>query len=152
MPNKARERIASHQGFGRKEGRLGDVGRGRVNSWLAVSRTCQHQADALVGSSFGEFVSLLSEFQVSELQTKNQMLQSIEEVLEGEGALKAERGKKPKPAKTARGRRRGEGNSPTWSKGGPIGRLTWCRAVLKGRTNCSSVFVRRFQVSGGFQR
>jgi hypothetical protein len=33
-------------------------------------------------------------------------LQRIEEVLEGERALKAERARRPKPAKTARERRR----------------------------------------------
>jgi hypothetical protein len=50
------------------------------------------------------------------------MLQSIEDVLGGERALKAERGKKPKPAKTAgERRRRGEGNSPAWRGGGAIG-------------------------------
>lgn len=49
-------------------------------------------------------------------------MQWIEEVLEGERALKAERAKKPKPAKTARERRRrGEGNSPAGRRGGPIG-------------------------------
>ena len=54
------------------------------------------------------FVSRLSEF-----QTKDQMLQWIEEMLAGERALKAE---------TARERRRrGEGNSPAWRRGGPIG-------------------------------
>ncbi len=54
------------------------------------------------------FVSRLSEF-----QTKDQMLQWIDEVRAGERALKAE---------TARERRRrGEGNSPAWRRGGPIG-------------------------------
>jgi len=57
------------------------------------------------------------------------MLQSIEEVLGGERALKAERAKKPKPAKTARERRRGEGNwrewnSPAWANGRTNWRLT----------------------------
>jgi hypothetical protein len=60
-----------------------------------------------------KFVSRLSEFQASEFQTKDQMLQSIDEVRAGERALKAE---------TARERRRrGEGNSPAWRRGGPIG-------------------------------
>jgi hypothetical protein len=55
-----------------------------------------------------KFVSRLSEF-----QTKDQMLQWIDEVRAGERALKAE---------TARERRRrGEGNSPAWRRGGPIG-------------------------------
>jgi hypothetical protein len=55
-----------------------------------------------------KFVSCLSEF-----QTKDQMLQWIDEVRAGERALKAE---------TARERRRpGEGNSPAWRRGGPIG-------------------------------
>jgi hypothetical protein len=67
-----------------------------------------------------KFVSRLSEFQASEFQSKDQMVQSIEEVLGGERALKPERTKKPKPAKTARERRRGkgnwrEGNSPAWA-------------------------------------
>jgi hypothetical protein len=58
-----------------------------------------------------KFVSRLSEF-----QTKDRMLQWIEEVLDGErAALKADR------AKTARERRRGEGNS-AWSR---RGRITW---------------------------
>jgi hypothetical protein len=55
----------------------------------------------------------------------------IEEVLGGERAPKAERAKKPEPAKTARERRRGEenwreGNSPAWEKGRTNWRLTWC--------------------------
>jgi hypothetical protein len=55
-----------------------------------------------------KFVARLSEF-----QTKDQMLQWIDEVLAGERALKAE---------TARERRRrGEGNSPAWRRGGAIG-------------------------------
>jgi len=63
-----------------------------------------------------------SEFRASEFQSKDQMLQWLEEVLEGERALKAERAKKPKAAKTARERRRrGEGNSPAWRGGGSIG-------------------------------
>ena len=78
-----------------------------------------------------KFVSRLSEFQASEFQSKDQMVQSIEEVLGGERALKPERTKKPKPAKTARERRRGKGN---WRKGtrlhgrwgGPIGGWNWC--------------------------
>ena len=54
-----------------------------------------------------------SEFQASEFQSKDQMLQWIDEVRAGERALKAE---------TARERRRrGEGNSPAWRRGGPIG-------------------------------
>ena len=73
-----------------------------------------------------KFVSRLSEFQASEFQSKDQMVQSIEEVLGGERALKPERTKKPKPAKTARERRRGkgnwrEGNSPLSRRGGPLG-------------------------------
>ena len=61
-----------------------------------------------------KFASRLSEF-----QTKDQMMQWIEEVLEGERALKADRANK---AKTARERRRrGEGNSPLSQRGGPIG-------------------------------
>ena len=52
------------------------------------------------------FVSRLSEFQASEFQTKDQMLQWLEEVLAGERSLKAERAKR---AKTARERRRREG-------------------------------------------
>ena len=60
-----------------------------------------------------KFVSRLSEFQASEFQTKDQRLQWIDEVRAGERALKAE---------TARERRRrGEGNSPAWRRGGPIG-------------------------------
>ena len=64
-----------------------------------------------------KFVSGLSEF-----QTKDQMLQWVEEV------LAAERARKPKPAKTARERRRREGNC--WEgnlplsqrgRGGPLG-------------------------------
>jgi hypothetical protein len=64
-----------------------------------------------------KLVSRLSEFQASEFQTfefqsKDQMLQWLEEVLEGERALKTEWAKKLKPAKTAgERRRRGEGNS-----------------------------------------
>jgi len=59
-----------------------------------------------------KFVSRLSEF-----RTKDQMLQWIEEVLAGQ------RAEKPKPAKTARERRRGEGNSPLSQRGrgGPVG-------------------------------
>jgi hypothetical protein len=57
-----------------------------------------------------KFVSRLSDFEM-----KDRVLQCIEEVLEGQ------RAKKPKPAKTARERRRGEGNSPAWQRGGPIG-------------------------------
>jgi hypothetical protein len=57
------------------------------------------------------FVSRLCEF-----QTRDPKLQWIEEVLEGQ------REKKPKPAKTAgERRRRGEGNSPAWRRGGRIG-------------------------------
>src|SRR5450755_1965559 len=61
-----------------------------------------------------KFVSRLSEF-----ETKDQMLQWIEEVLAGQ------RAKEPKPAKTAktaRERRRGEGNSPLSQRGrgGPL--------------------------------
>jgi hypothetical protein len=59
-----------------------------------------------------KLVSRLSEFQASEFQSKDQMLQWLEEVLEGERALKTEWAKKLKPAKTAgERRRRGEGNS-----------------------------------------
>jgi len=69
-----------------------------------------------------KFVSRLSEFQASEFQTKDRMLQWIEEVLEGERLLKAGRAKK---AKTARERRRGagrrEGNPLSSERGGPIG-------------------------------
>ena len=54
-----------------------------------------------------KFVSRLSE-----VEMKDRMLQWIEEVLEGH------RAKKPKPA---RERRRGEGNSPAWRRGGRIG-------------------------------
>jgi hypothetical protein len=54
---------------------------------------------------------------LSELEMKDGILQWIEEVLEGERALKAERAKKPKPAKTASERHRGEGNS-AWSRRG----------------------------------
>jgi hypothetical protein len=60
-----------------------------------------------------KFVSRLSEF-----QTKDRMLQWIDEVLAGETLLKAERAKK---AKTARGRRRGEGKSLSSERGGTIG-------------------------------
>jgi hypothetical protein len=70
-------------------------------------------------------VSRLSEFRASEFQTKDRMLQWIEEVLEGQGALKAERAKK---VKRARERRRWEGNcwegnSPLSQRGrgGPLG-------------------------------
>jgi hypothetical protein len=66
-----------------------------------------------------KFVSPLSEFQASEFQTKDQMLQWIEELLEGERSLKAERAKR---AKTARERRRGagrrEGKSLSSERGG----------------------------------
>jgi hypothetical protein len=69
-----------------------------------------------------KFVSRLSEFQASEFQTKDRMLQWIEAVLEGERLLKAGRAKK---AKTARERRRGagrrEGKSLSSERGGPIG-------------------------------
>jgi hypothetical protein len=64
------------------------------------------------------FVSRLSESQASEFQTKDRMLQWIDEVLAGERFLKAERAKK---AKTARERRRGEGKSLSSEWGGPIG-------------------------------
>jgi hypothetical protein len=60
-----------------------------------------------------KFVSRLSEF-----QTKDRMLQWIDEVLAGETLLKAERAKK---AKTARERRRGEGKSLSSERGGTIG-------------------------------
>jgi hypothetical protein len=68
-------------------------------------------------------VSRLSEFQASEFQTKDRMFEWIEEVLEGQRALKAERAKK---VKRARERRRwegnwGEGNSPRSGRGGPLG-------------------------------
>ena len=64
-----------------------------------------------------KFVSRLSEF-----ETKDRMLQWIDEVLAGESALKADKANKPKPAKTARERRRrGEGNSPASRRGGPLG-------------------------------
>ncbi len=60
-----------------------------------------------------KLVARLSEFQASEFQTKDQMLQWMDEVRAGERALKAE---------TARERRRrGEGNSPAWRRGGLIG-------------------------------
>jgi hypothetical protein len=57
---------------------------------------------------------------VSEFQTKDRMLQWIEEVLAGQ------RAKKPKPTKTARERRRREGNcwegnSSLSRRGGPLG-------------------------------
>jgi hypothetical protein len=58
------------------------------------------------------FVSRLSEFQASEFQTKDQMLQWIEEVVADE------RAKKPKPAKERR--HRGEGNSLSLVRGGPL--------------------------------
>ena len=59
-----------------------------------------------------KFVSRLSEF-----QTKDRMSQWIEEVLEGERVLKADR------AKTARERRRrGEGNSPRSQRGRGLGK------------------------------
>jgi hypothetical protein len=57
-----------------------------------------------------KFISRLSEF-----QTKDRMLQWIDEVLAGQ------RAKKPKPAKAARDRRRGEGKSLSSERGGPIG-------------------------------
>jgi hypothetical protein len=59
------------------------------------------------------FVSRLSEF-----ETKDRMLQWLEEVLAGERSLKADRAKK---AKTARERRRGEGKSLSSERGGTIG-------------------------------
>ena len=67
-----------------------------------------------------KFVSRLSEFQASEFrasefQSKDQMLHSdSKRCWRTRGALKAERAKKPKPAKTASERHRGEGNS-AWS-------------------------------------
>jgi hypothetical protein len=60
-----------------------------------------------------KFVARLSEFQASEFQTKDQMLQWIDKVRGGERALKPEMAREP--------RRRGEGNSPAWRRGGPIG-------------------------------
>jgi hypothetical protein len=57
-----------------------------------------------------KFVSRLSDFEM-----KDRVLQWIEEVLE------CQRAKKPKPAKTARERRRGEWNSPAWRGGGSHG-------------------------------
>jgi hypothetical protein len=65
-------------------------------------------------------VSRLSKVQASEFQTKDRMLQWIEELPAGEGAKPA------KTAKTARERRRREGNwregnSPLWRRGGPFG-------------------------------
>ena len=59
----------------------------------------------------------------SEFQTKDRMFEWIEEVLEGQRALKAERVKK---VKRARERRRWEGNwwegnSPRSRRGGPLG-------------------------------
>jgi hypothetical protein len=65
-----------------------------------------------------KFVSRLSEFQASEFQTKDRMLQWIDEVLTGERLLKGERAKK---AKTARARSRGEGKSRSSERGGTIG-------------------------------
>jgi hypothetical protein len=64
-----------------------------------------------------KFVSRRSGFQI-----KQQMLQrGIDEVRAGERALKSET-EKIKPAKTAgESRSRGEGNSPAWRGGGPIG-------------------------------
>jgi len=62
-----------------------------------------------------KFVSRLSEFQTSEFQTKDRILQWIDEVLAGERSLKAERAKK---AKTARERRREEGKSLSSARGG----------------------------------
>jgi hypothetical protein len=62
-----------------------------------------------------KFVSRLSEFQASEFQIKDRILQWIDEVLAGERSLKAERAKK---AKTARERRRGEGKSLSSARGG----------------------------------
>ena len=64
------------------------------------------------------FGSRVSEFQASEFQTKDQMLQSIEEVLAGERAPKAKMVKKVKTARDRR--RRGEGNSPLSRRGGPL--------------------------------
>ena len=69
------------------------------------------------------FVSRLSGFQASEFQSKDRMLQWIDEVLAGERLLKAERAKK---VKRARERRRWEGNwregnSPLSRRGGPLG-------------------------------
>jgi len=67
-----------------------------------------------------KFVSRLSEFEASEFQTNDRMLQWSEQVLAGQGA------KKPEPA-TAKERRRrgegnwGEGNSPLSRRGGPLG-------------------------------
>jgi hypothetical protein len=68
-----------------------------------------------------KFVSRRSGFQIKAAD----VAVGIDEVRAGERALKAERAKKPKPAKTA-GERRGEGNwregnSPAWRAGGPIG-------------------------------
>jgi hypothetical protein len=66
----------------------------------------------------GYQVKLLSGFQI-----KQQMLQwGSTRCGQGKRALKAERAKKLKPAKTAGERRsRGEGNSPAWRRGGTIG-------------------------------
>ena len=77
-----------------------------------------------------KLVSRLSEFRASEFH-KDQMLQWIDEARAGERALKAESAKKPKPAKAAGERRRGEGNwqegnSPAWRGGRINWRLTWC--------------------------
>ena len=60
-----------------------------------------------------KLVARLCEFQASEFQTKDQILQWIDEVRGGERALKAERARER--------RRRGEGNSRAWRRGGPIG-------------------------------
>jgi hypothetical protein len=71
-----------------------------------------------------KFVSGLSEFQASEFQTKDRMLQWIEEVLAGQRLQKAERAKKAKAARERRrweGTGRREGNSPLSRRGGPIG-------------------------------
>jgi hypothetical protein len=57
-------------------------------------------------------------YRLSELETKDRMLQWIDEVLASERLLKAERGRK---AKTARERRRGEGKSLSSEWAGPIG-------------------------------
>jgi hypothetical protein len=66
-----------------------------------------------------KFVSPLSEF-----QTKDRMLQWIEEMLAGQRLQKAERAKKAKAARERRrweGTGRREGNSPLSRRGEPIG-------------------------------
>jgi hypothetical protein len=76
-----------------------------------------------------KFVSRLSEFQASEFQSKDQMLEWIEAVLAGQRLQKAESAKNAKAARERRrwegtgreGTGRREGNSPLSQRGGPIG-------------------------------